>query len=209
MQIDSLKTVAFTSAFLMPGFIWSAVLSLLLPRRSRQAETRFLEFFTLSCINNALWFWLFVYFSITGFPARKPEQFSAIVLLALFISPLLLGALSGHFAQRDYMARFLRRLGFRTVHYIPTAWDWLFSRQEELWARVMLTDGSVILGFFGSESFASSNAEERDIYLEQVYGHTPEGVKCIEGTRGCVVKGDQIRAIEFYKVEVEQTRDVR
>jgi hypothetical protein len=75
--------------------------------------------------------------------------------------------------------------------------------------RVTLTDGSVILGFFGSESFASSVAEERDIYLEQVYGRTPEGVKCIEGTRGCVVKGDQIRAIEFYKVETEQVKNVR
>jgi hypothetical protein len=203
MQIDSLKTVIFTVAFLMPGFIWSAMLSLLLPRRSGQTETRFLEFFTLSCINNTLWFWLFIYLSIRDFPARNPGAFSLFILLALFVSPLILGTVSGRFAQRDHMARFLRRLGFRTVHYIPTAWDWHFSRQEELWARITMEDGSVIFGFFGSQSFASSNPDERDIYLEQVYTRTAEGVRCVESTRGCLVKGDQISAIEFYKLELE------
>jgi len=76
------------------------------------------------------------------FPARNPGVTSLFVLLALFVSPLILGTLSGRFAQRDDMARFLRRLGFRTVHYIPTAWDWHFSRQEELWARITMEDGS-------------------------------------------------------------------
>jgi len=198
VQIESLKAVLFTAAFLMPGFILSAVLSLLVPRRSRQAETRFLEFFTLSCINNALWFWLFAYFLIVDFPSRRPLSFAGFLLIALFVSPIVLGALSGHFAQRQYVARFLRRLGFRTIHYIPTAWDWHFSRQEPLWARISLKNGSVILGYFGSHSFASSNPDERDIYLEEVYAATAGGFKPISRTHGCLVKADEISLIEFY-----------
>jgi hypothetical protein len=201
LQIDSLKTVAFTAAFLMPGFIWSALLSMLLARRSRQADTRFLEFFTLSCINNALWFWLFVYFFIVNFPARRPLLFSLSLFLALFVSPLVLGALSGHFAQRDYLARFLRRFGFRTIHYIPTAWDWHFGRLEMLWVRLTLKNGSAIYGYFGDQSFASSNPDERDIYLEKVFVPTNEGFKCVEDSHGCLLSADQITAIEFYKTQ--------
>jgi hypothetical protein len=200
LQIDSLKAIVFTAAFLMPGFIWSAVLSLLVPRRSRESETRFLEFFTLSCINNAPWFWLFIYFDITGFSARKPGLFALFLFIALFIAPLSFGIIAGHLAQREYVGRFLQRFGFRTIHSTPTAWDWHFSQQEPLWARIRLQDGSVIYGFFGPKSFASSDPDERDIYLEQVLAPSPDGFKCVEDTGGCLVKGTQIGAIEFYKV---------
>ena len=82
MQIESFKAVAFTAAFLMPGFIWSAVLSLMLPRRSGQSEQRFLEFFTLSCVNNAVWFSLFLYFYLIGYPSQRPGAFAFFVRLA-------------------------------------------------------------------------------------------------------------------------------
>jgi hypothetical protein len=201
VQIDSLKTVAFTLIFLMPGFVWSAMLSVLVPGRSR--ESSFLGLFTLSCLNNSFWTWPFAYFFVTGLATRSPSLFAMFVFVAVFISPLLLGTISGRLAQREYMSHFLQRFGFRTIHSTPTAWDWHFSRQEELWARITIKDGSVIFGFFGSRSFASSNPDERDIYLEQVYTRTAEGVRCVESTRGCLVKGDQISAIEFYKIELE------
>jgi hypothetical protein len=203
LQIDSLKAVVFTAAFLMPGFIWSAVLSVLLPGRTRQTETKFLEFFTLSCINNALWFWLFAYFIGSGLAARRTDLFSGFLLIALFISPLILGAVSGHLSQKEYGAKFLRGLGFRTIHPIPTAWDWHFSRQERLWVRITLKNSSTIYGLFGFESFASSDPAERDVYLEQVFRQTTEGFECIKGTRGCLVKGDEISVIEFYRAELE------
>jgi hypothetical protein len=207
LQIDSFKTVAFTAAFLMPGFIWSAVLSFILPRRSGQVEQRFLEFFTLSCVNNALWFWLFAYFYLTGYPTQRPKTFALFILLALFISPVVLGLISGHLAQHQYVALALRRLGFRTVHYIPTAWDWHFSRQEALWARVTLKDGSAISGYFGGQSFASSDPDERDIYLEEVYTQTTQGIRRVERTRGCLISAEQISVIEFFRVEAQQRDD--
>jgi hypothetical protein len=146
---------------------------------------------------------LFAYFIASGLASRRADIFSGFLLVALFISPVILGTLSGHFSQREYGERFLRGLGFRTIHYIPTAWDWHFSRQERLWARITLQNGSVLYGLFGFQSFASSDPEERDVYLEQIYAPTAEGFKCVAGTRGCLIKGNQIGAIEFYNVELE------
>lgn len=167
MELNSGTAVLFTAAFLMPGFVWSAVLSMFLSRKAKQADNRFLEFFTLSCINNSIWFALFLYFAIEDYFTRHPAIGSVWVFVALFVSPLLLGVLSAKMAQTDVFARLLRRLGFRTVHYIKSAWDWHFSRQQPLWAVVTLKDGSVVYGCYGSNSFAGD--DPRDIYLEKVY----------------------------------------
>lgn len=55
ITFDTVDAALITGAFLVPGFIWSAVLSMLVPRRVRAIELRFIEFLTLSCINHALW----------------------------------------------------------------------------------------------------------------------------------------------------------
>lgn len=141
MQFDSLNAVAFTLAFLVPGFVWSAVLSMLVPRRAKQAEVRFLELFTLSCLNNALWLAVFVFFASSGYFSQKPGVVAVWIFIALFVSPVVLGLISGAAAQKEFSSRFLRSLGFRTVHYVRSAWDWHFSRQQPLWIVVTLKDG--------------------------------------------------------------------
>jgi hypothetical protein len=40
------------------GFVWSAVYAMLIPRKLDTEQIRFMEFFTLSSINNAFWSWL-------------------------------------------------------------------------------------------------------------------------------------------------------
>ena len=60
MTFDSFEAVVFTAGFLVPGFVWSAVLSMLVPRRTGGTEVRFLEVLTLSCVNNGLWSWVFI-----------------------------------------------------------------------------------------------------------------------------------------------------
>ena len=54
MSIDSFEVVFFTVGFLVPGFVWSAVLSMLVPTKTAATEVRFLEFLTLSCINHGV-----------------------------------------------------------------------------------------------------------------------------------------------------------
>lgn len=202
MKFETPAAVVFTLAFLVPGFVWSAVLAMLIPRRPRQAEIHFIEFFTLSCINNAAWLWLFVYFFITNYVSREPLKFSLWILVALFVSPAVLALVSGALAQRDWPGRFLRSLGFRTVHHLRSAWDWHFSRQQRLWVVVTLRDNSVIYGYFGYKSFAGD--EPKDLYLEGVYEQTQSGLVEVENTYGAFITENQISAVEFYKVEGEE-----
>jgi len=119
MKLESLAAVVFTLAFLVPGFVWSAVLAMLIPRRPRQAEIHFIEFFTLSCINSAIWLWLFIYFFITNYFSRAPLAASLWVLAALFVSPAILALITGALAQRDLPGRFLRLWVLRPF----TTWD--------------------------------------------------------------------------------------
>jgi Family of unknown function (DUF6338) len=197
MQFSSGTTVLLTAAFLMPGFVWSAVLSMFLSRRANQTENRFLEFFTLSCINNSIWFALFVYFALDGYFFRNPLGASIWLFVALFVSPVLLGVTSAKLAQTDLLAKLLRRLGFRTVNYIKSAWDWHFSRQQSLWAVVTLRDGSVVYGRFGPSSFAGD--DPKDIYLEKIYKQENHGFTSTEDNYGILILAEQIATIEFYR----------
>jgi hypothetical protein len=100
-------------------------------------------------------------------------------------------------AQTDLLASLLRRLGFRTVHYIKSAWDWHFSRQQTLWAVVTLKDGSVLYGYYGSDSFAGD--DPKDIYLEKVYKPEENRFGTTEDNYGALIMADQISVVEFFR----------
>lgn len=120
-----------------------------------------------------------------------------MIFVALFLSPIVLGIFSAKLSQTDLLAKLLRRLGFRTVNYIRSAWDWHFSRQEPLWAVVTLRDGAVVYGYFGANSFAGD--DPRDIYMEKVFKLEDNQFRSTAGNCGALIMADQIAAIEFYK----------
>ena len=172
-----------------------------MPRRAGETQIRFLEFLTLSCINHGLWIWLTFPRLQTG-PSASPFIEGLILFLVVFLSPILLGLLTGKWLQTDSIKSFLGRLGFfRTVHPIPTAWDYKFSRIAPSWVVVTLKDGAHVFGLFGSRSFAGDDPSERDIYLEAQFQPTPTGEWApVEDTDGIIVKADQIAAIEFRRM---------
>jgi hypothetical protein len=179
MTFETFDAVLYTVTFLVPGFIWSAVLSMLIPRRSQAIEVRLLEFLTLSCINHGLWIWLLLPIFKGDFMDSHPFWAGAVLIFPLVASPVLLGLGTAHLHQKDWIRRFLGRFGFRTVHPIPTAWDYHFSRGRPYWVIVLLRDGSRVYGRFGPESFAGDDPDERDLYLEAVFRLTPTGEPAI------------------------------
>ena len=89
----------------------------------------------------------------------------------------------------------------RTVHHIPGAWDWHFSRQRPSWVVVRLKDGSRVFGLFHNRSFAASDPEQRDIYLEAQFRVLDGGEWApVEDTDGVLIKSEEIALIEFRKV---------
>jgi len=204
MTFSSFEVVFFTAAFLVPGFVWSAVLSMLVPRRGVGAQVRFLEFLSLSCINHGFWSWaLFPVFK-TGLLEREPYWSGLALFGIMFVSPVVLGGASGLLQQKEAVARFLGWLGLRTVHPIPRAWDWHFSRLKPYWVLVTLKDGSRLYGFFHSRSFAASDPEHRDLYLEAQFRLLDDGQWApVEDTGGVLIMADQIAALEFRKLTEE------
>jgi hypothetical protein len=204
MTVTSFDVVFYTLAFIVPGFIWSAVIGGFVPRRADQKEVVLLRFLTFSCMNYAFWSWL-IYLIIKRNLAETYLFVTAFLwFMIIFVSPLVMGIISGVFSQREFVRRVLWRLGIAILHPIPMAWDYQFSRVNPCWIMVTLKDGSSISGFFGSNSFASSIPEERDIYIETMYGVSEDGPwKRVERSEGILVRGDQIKTIEFWKSEGE------
>ena len=91
-------------------------------------------------------------------------------------------------------------MGLNFISQIPTAWDYKFSSfDERRWVLVTLKDGGSVAGQFGGASFASSEPDERDIYIQKVY-RVKQGQpwEPIESNDGILIRGDEIRYIEFW-----------
>lgn len=198
MVLQSFEVVFFTAGFLVPGFVWSAVLSMLMPAGTKSRDTRFVEFLTLSCINHGLWSWALFPIFKTGFLERQPWWSGLILFCIVFVSPIVLGILSGWLQQKEAIGKFLRWLGLRSLHPVPCAWDWHFGRLKPYWVMVTMRDGSQVHGLFHSRSFAGSDPERRDLYLEAQYRLLETGEWApVEDTGGVLVMGSEIAVIEF------------
>jgi len=202
MTFLTFDALLITSLFLVPGYIWSSVHALLVPRRSQETQIRLLEFLTLSCVNHAVWWWLFALLFATGFYRNHPAWVCVILILPALISPVLFGILSGRVYQRDWLRKALGRLGFRTLHQIPTAWDFQFSRLLPFWVIVTLKDGSSVYGLYGYHSFASDDPKERDLYLEATFTLREDGEWLpVDSSAGILIQADEIAAIAFRRYE--------
>jgi Family of unknown function (DUF6338) len=176
-----------------------------MPRGSENRESSLLRFLTLSAINYGLWVWLVYLMMKSSFFVDNPVRACIAWAFVVFVSPAMLGLGVGALGQRNAGRRLLDRLGISTLHPIPTAWDYFFGRRVPVWVVVTLTDGSYVAGYYGTGSFASSERDERDLYLEAVY-NIQDATEWVEVPRsaGVWIRGTQIRHLEF-----RQTADVK
>ncbi len=198
MILGSSEVVFFTAAFLVPGFDWSAVLAMRVPARMGSPQIRFLESLTLSCINHGLWSWVLFPVFKTGYLDQHPYLSGLFLFGITYVSPVILGLLSGMLQQKDAVARFLRWLGLRTAHATPRAWDRHFARSEPCWVLVTLKDGSRVYGLFHRRSFAASDPEHRDLFLEAHFHPTDGGQWApVEDSGGVLIMAEEIAVVEF------------
>jgi hypothetical protein len=202
MTFTSFDAVFFTVAFLVPGFIWESVLSLFLRRRDDRADRAWVRFLTLSAFNYALWSWLIYLLFVRAGVLAEPWMAALAWFFMLLVSPVAFGVATGLLSQRAVVRRLLARYGVYTVHPVPTAWDYVFSHSTGSWVLVTLTDGSTVAGVFSARSFASSDAAERDLFLERLYKVEDDGPwQPVPMNRGVWIQGEAIRAIEFLEFQ--------
>ena len=201
MTIDSFNTLFYILAFVVPGFIFDSITRKLLPQGQHDTQSSFLRFLTASCVNYGLWSWLIFWLYQTKYYTSHPLRTGLIWLLLIFISPLIMGIIWGLLNKRRIIEKTLGKFGITTVNPVPTSWDYKFSKiNEPVWVLVTLKDGSFIAGYWGYESFASSDGNIKDVYIEKVYKITSKGpwIPTSNNNDGILIATDQIKTIEFF-----------
>ena len=197
MTISNFDAVFYTISFLVPGFVMNSVISAFRPQKELKEKITFLRYLTLSSINYALWSWLIYIISQQSFIDQYPKRTAFAWFAIIFISPVIVGAFIGIIKQKEWVRNLLQKIGINTTHPIPSAWDYIFSKAESEWILVTLKDDSIVAGWFGSESFAASIADGKDIYIQEVYRIDEGKWGKLERKSGIWIEAEQIKHIEF------------
>ncbi|MCZ4260474.1 DUF6338 family protein [Limimaricola sp. G21655-S1] len=188
-DIGSIGSLLTTIAALAPGFIIAFVRSKFVIGGAEIASNKYLEFLISSS----------VYYSAVLPFFLKWSGFGAISIFFLFFGiPLLIGAALGISYQKEYVSRIAARCNLKIAHPVPTAWDYVFSKLEAgTWVVVTLKNYEDIYGYFGGLSFASSDLERRDIYIQDVRDYNWNPVEEPGRARGVWISEDDIVMVQF------------
>ena len=121
-------------------------------------------------------------------------------MLTTIIAASALATVIGLIQQKQLIRKVLAHFKVYILHSIPNSWDYCFSKNQPTWLIVTLVDGGIIYGQFSTKSFASSDAVERDLYIEKIYSIDDNNTWIeIEGIDGIYIPKEQIKTIEFLK----------
>jgi hypothetical protein len=196
---DSKEVVYFQFAllFVVPGLVALLVRSRFITGRVPSAKENVLLFVVLSLI----YYSLIIFLIEPAFSIREPWIVRALVwILLILVGPAVFGFILGVAAQKEWGTRLANKFGLTIVHVIPAAWDWRFSTiPRGMFVMVTLISGERVAGFFGGNSFASSDVGERDLYIEEEYTVTHQGVWEARPEKvGVLISAKEIRYIEFW-----------
>lgn len=202
-SLEALLIVAFG---VVPGYIFFRALNAKVPLTQRDSPREM-----VSAIAASMVFWTIaagpLWLSLTAVPT--PGGQAAVIFGASALSiaiPVAAGLWIGkRIADKANLGRFL---GMRPLP--PTAWDFRFGRSEPLNVRVMLTDGSQLVGRWGTDSYASGHPAKEDLYLQAVYDLDVNGRPGNKqpGTAGVWIPRETIRYLLLTEVEAQpENRD--
>lgn len=194
MNVWQIDRLVLFLIFLIPGFISTKVYDLLIPGERRDLSKSLFEVVAYSAINFALLSWLIILIHSRGFYGDHPALYFSSLLLILFIFPAVWPLLYLKVSSWNIIAK-------RFIHPIPKPWDYVFGKRQSFWVIVHLKDKRRIGGRFDTNSFASSYPAKEQIYLEEVWelGEKGNFVEPIERSKGIVILGEEIMAIEFFE----------
>lgn len=126
-------------------------------------------------------------------------DWSAVGIVIAF--PIAIGIIVGLGIQKEWLYWLLRKVRLEPVHGIPSAWDWKFMRAEQQWITVHLKDNTEIVAEYNTDCFVSTDPNERDLYLSNVYEWVEGKEEPVQDERidGLLLKADSIDRIEFHE----------
>jgi len=164
--LSNIDAIYIALVFVVPGFIFLTFRNQFVPGQDRLGVDQILSFLTYSAINFALFGWA-IYLAIAYQAA--PYIRVTIWFLTLVAIPAGLGLFCGICAQREIVGRIYRFFGYAAVHPTPHAWERAFFNSPPAWVFITLKSGMQFAGFWGGESFASSDTKERDLFITEMF----------------------------------------
>lgn len=203
--LSSIDAVYIALVFIVPGYIFLSLRNQFVAGQDRLGTEQILSFVTYSALNFALFGWI-IYLAISYQVA--PYFRVAIWVLTLVIIPGALGLLCGVCSQREIVGRIYGFFGLNPIHPTPRAWERVFFNTPASWVFVTLKNGTQFAGFWGGESFASSDSKERDLYISEIFDFSDDGPWKPTG-KGLFIAAGEIRTIEFTPIQKELENDER
>lgn len=193
----SLDAIYIAFVFVVPGYIISCFRAHFVTGRKPTRPDYFVRLLTLSALNFTISGWaIYLAFAWDTGPVAR----TLVWLFVLGVSPVAIGIISGMGSQREWPRNLYGWIGLSPLHYIPTSWDYQFSKQAAWWVLVVLKNDTKFAGYWSGKSFASSEPEERDVLIEQVFEIPDEG-PWTPTNKSVLITSGEIRSIEFIPAE--------
>ncbi len=194
MDVWQINRLALFLIVFVPGFVSLKVYDLLIPGERRDFSKSLFEVIGYSALNFAILSWLIILIHSKDFYGHHRLLYFGSLFLILFIFPILWPFVYLKLSSWNAFAK-------RFIHPIPKPWDYVFGKRQRFWIIVHLKDRRRIGGRYDTNSFASSYPANEQIYLEEVWelGEKGNFVKPVERSKGMVILGDEIVAVEFFE----------
>lgn len=189
-------------ALLVPGVVIFFTQSKFVTGRT-SPQNQLIHYFAVSVV-----YYMMVWLTVNAFSFELDYQNPRHMCFLLLVGPIIVGSLVGYESQKGYIRRLIRwfRLG-NLSHPLESAWDWKFVDTNDEWVIVTLKDGTRFRGFYGKNSFASSDPQRRDIYIEWIYDIDENGYWTYRG-KGLLVAAGEIKTVEFLSHTYEPQKEV-
>lgn len=100
-----------------------------------------------------------------------------ISLLEYAVVPAVIAVIGAYAVQEEWDYKVAERFGLQLAYHIPAAWDYTFDLiRSGAYLLVTLKDDTVVRGRYAGDSFSSTNKDERDLLLAQVWQADENGV---------------------------------
>ena len=117
------------------------------------------------------------------------------------IVPAILAVVAAFAVQEEWDYKVAQTVGLQFAHHIPASWDYTFDLiKHGAFLLVTLKDDTIVRGRYVGDSFSSTNKDERDLLLSQLWHLDVEGAwSQVKPERSILLCGGDIRFIEIYK----------
>lgn len=200
--------------FVVPGMIIFSIRTLFVPVYDRNGASNIFRFLMYSSWNLLIALPLISCFRPDIFRLDKFNIFENIglVVLYLFALPIVEGLLWSYLNTKKVNYKIIRPFFEKFLHLniinpAPTAWDSLFYDDKERIIEVVFNDDDRVYGFWGTNSYVSSENETRDLYLEYTLTKNEDGTfDKVESNEGLLINENKIKQMIFHKIDTERDK---